>query len=100
MSEFIKGELEYRIVAANSISIVSKEDESVDVACIDSEDDLTALEIAFAKEIVRRWNAFEEKGFVKDLYEACKFVVENCTLFEAEGRAKLKAALGKAEELE
>lgn len=75
MSEHTKGELEYRIFTANSIEIISKEDESVVIAYVDSEeDDLGGEHFANAKHLVKCWNCHDE------LAAACKKAIKDLSM--------------------
>ena len=66
MSEFTKGELKEVVECCNAISLLSKEDGSQVAQVMDEEgDDLTDIQKANAKELVRRWNS------QPDLLEAC-----------------------------
>lgn len=94
-----KGELEYNIVATNSIDIVSKEDESIIVATIISEDDeLGSLEKGNAHHIIHRWNCHDE--LVKVLGEIVRHIIHNDPKYaESAWFPKAKAALAKARKL-
>jgi hypothetical protein len=53
-------------------------DKVVEHTCIASMNESSQLnDEANAKELVRRWNAFEEDGLVADLLEACKLGLES-----------------------
>jgi len=73
MTEYTKGELKEVIECCNAITILFKEDDSQVGQVMDEDgNDLNNTQIANAKELVRRWNAFEEEGDVSNLLEACK----------------------------
>ena len=75
MSEFTEGELEEKQSCCNSIDLLSKEDGSIVTQITEcDEDELSDLQRANAKELVRRWNAFEENGLVIDLQIMCEEV--------------------------
>ena len=74
MSEHTKGEVEYSIVTSNEIDIVSKEDESVVIAhIISEEDELGTLEPENARRIKLCWNSHDSLAKQRDdLLAACK----------------------------
>ena len=89
MSEFTKGELEENQSCCNSIDLISKEDGSI-VAQITEceEDELSNIQRANAKELVRRWNS------QPDLLKACEKAFEESHSPKVE--KILEAAIAKA----
>ena len=69
--EYVKGELEINIGKYNYHKLCRVGDtEHKDIL----ENLPTEQAIAYLKELVRRWNAFEEDGLVSDLLAACEAV--------------------------
>lgn len=105
MSEFTKGELEVIIGKHNYHKLCRVSDtEHKDIL----ENLPTEQAIAYLKELVRRWNAFEEDGLVADLMEACHNTLGAYDALKVTGLDKelpgyehclkfLKAAIAKAE---
>lgn len=82
--EHTKGEIKEVIECCNAVTILSKEDGSQIAQVIDEDgNDLTDTQKANAKELVYRWNAFEDlpsalKSFVDD--EVCRFDHRYCQI--------------------
>ena len=99
MSEHTKGKLECFVVSTNAIDIVSKEDKSVVVASIMSEEDeLGDLEIANAHRLKLCWNRHDV------LLAACEDAVKLLKIWNAESTVKaqelLESAIGSCKEKE
>ena len=93
--EFAKGKLEIVKISVSTYQIWAKPKpnrKALLVASNLNEDD--------AKELVRRWNAFEDGGLVDELRTACKELLENepygITPYFDEALRKIEAALAKS----
>ena len=96
MSDYTKGELEIVQVSVSTYQIWAKPKpnrKAILVASNINEDD--------AKELVRRWNAFEKDGLVDELRKACEaalpfIVAHDVTCGTVSGAAlQLQAAIAK-----
>ena len=75
MANHTKGKLKEVVECCNAVNLLSKEDGSQVAQVMDEEgDDLTDTQKANAKELIRRWNAFEENGLVTDLLAVCEAI--------------------------
>ena len=106
MSEYTKGKLELSSeYGENCIIVDSKGNEIFDACPIDSETDENKrnnnqfwasgkITKANAKELVRRYNAFEEDGIVSELVVACKIGLD-----AMEGLKKISERIGTTKDI-
>ena len=98
MSEFTKGELEENQSCCNSIDLISKEDGSI-VAQITEceEDELSNIQRANAKELVRRWNSQPiQNQLLKDIYADAELLLNGRYTITKKRLQDINSAIAKA----
>ena len=97
--ECTEGKLEENQTCINCIDLLSKEDGNIVAQIMEcDEDELSVTQRANAKELVRRWNAFEKDGLVDKLLVACK-EAQKAIFLLYECNKDVEIALGSAIQL-